>query len=103
MPWHFRPCRIIHPDGTEHWDVRSYYYGNETANGWSAESSRPVGDTKDELTSEIQTMLDDVKRRDVLTLYVYTCEKCGQEDARTEKDRTLCEECLQTPSPKTEP
>lgn len=95
MPWHYRPCRIINPiDGTEHWDIREYYYGSETVNGWSANSARPIGDTQEELKSSLQMMIDDITRREVLTLYVYTCEKCKQEDARTEKDRTICEECL---------
>lgn len=93
--WHYRPCRIVHQDGTETWDIRSFYYDEEgTPRGWSQHSSYPFGETCEELKSDLNKMLEDVNNRQLLTLYVYTCSECGESDARTEKDRTTCPLCL---------
>jgi hypothetical protein len=93
--WHYRPCKIVHEDGSETWDIRSFYYDDEgDPRGWSQHCSYPFGETLEELKNDLQKMLDDAGNRKVLTLYVYTCTGCGEPDARTEKERTLCQSCL---------
>jgi uncharacterized protein YifE (UPF0438 family) len=93
--WHYRPCKIVHEDGSESWDVRSFYYDDEgTPRGWSQHCSYPYGDTLEQLKNDLQKMMEDVATRNVLTLYIYTCTECGESDARTEKERTICPMCL---------
>lgn len=93
--WHYRPCKIVHEDGSEIWDIRSFYYDEEgTPRGWSQNSAYPFGETLEELKSDLSKMFEDLARREVLTLYVYTCDTCGESDARTEKERTTCHDCL---------
>lgn len=87
------PCRIVHEDGTEHFDVRSFHYDAAgTPLGWSVEASRPGGETVEQLKNDIRLMSEGIEKTP-LVLFVYTCEKCAAKDARTEQGRKICKAC----------
>lgn len=93
--WVYRPCKIVHPDGNETWDIRSFYYDEqERPRGWSQQSSYPFGESLSELKEDLKKMIEGVLFEKQLTLYVYKCTECGETDARTEKERTVCPTCL---------
>lgn len=92
MSWQYRPCKIVHKDGTFHFDIRAFYT-LESGGAWSAEAQNASGETLKELKSDLFKMTEGVQKNELLILYVYTCEDCKEDDARTEKDRTKCKEC----------
>jgi hypothetical protein len=93
--WCYIPCKIIHEDDTETWDIRTYYINeDEKVVGWSSSAIYAFGETIEELKSDLDRMVNDVNKHSPLILYAYTCTSCGEKDARTEKDRNMCDECL---------
>lgn len=93
--WCYRPCKMIHENGEEIWDIRSFYYGGDGSPvGWSAEASCPCGETLEELKSDIEKMLSGVETKDPLILHVYVCKECNEKDAHFDKTKELCNECL---------
>lgn len=93
--WVYRPCKIIYLDGSETWDIRSFYFNDDgTPCGWSSHPAFVFGETFEEMEKDLKKMSDDVHTQEPLVLYVYVCEECGVEDARTEHDRKKCDSCL---------
>lgn len=93
--WCYRPCKIVHENGEETWDIRAFYYNDDqTPRGWSQDAVYAFGETLEELKSDIERMVADINTKEPLVLYVYACKECKEKDARMEKDRDICDDCL---------
>lgn len=92
--WNYRAVRVIWPDKSENWEIRTVYYDNDgTISGYSGEVTYPIGDTFEELTSDLSRMKDDVENRDELTLYVSICNRCGIESTNLNNPENVCSDC----------
>lgn len=93
--WNYKPCRIIHENGEETWDIRSFYIQDDgSMRGWSSQPMYPFGETVEELKNDLTRMMNDVMSEEPLVLYAYTCTHCKQTDAQLDKGRLSCDQCL---------
>lgn len=92
MGWHYKPTKIVYPDGSETWEIREFYE-SDGGDGWTADAVSPFGESLEELRRTLQMMLADVDRREPLMLYGYTCEKCGKLRTQRVRPQKVCDDC----------